>query len=471
MITGALRDREMYRPAAPMRKKWKHRAVTLSLALLLIAGGETTGMAENVQAVPDLWTPENAVLFALENNPDTAITRQRIAASESTVNEATSAFYPRVDLNASYQGTDNPMYSFGNILNQGTFNETIDFNDPGTTDNLHMNATVSYNLYRGGSDRAGLLMAEAGRSASVLEMDTVRSQLAFAVVRTFFTIVQADENLVARQSALEAVSASANVARARYQAGDLLKADLLNLEVHLSEASENLIQARHGAELARRAFLNLLGLEQGSVDLAPDCEKEQPVPGDLSVAARPELQKIAAAIEAAEAGVKKARSGYSPSADAFATYQVDQGYERDGSGNSWMAGVRVSMNLFAGGQTEARIAGARARLEELREQQRKLALAINFEVEEAKLALELAEQRRLVTEKMVEQAEESAALNRERFKEGLVLSSELIDVENRLIDAKVRYTQSLAAQRVAVADLRRATGLDQFATGTSAENN
>ena len=39
---------------------------------------------------------------------------------------------------------------------------------------------------------------------------------------------------------------------------------------------------------------------------------------------------------------------------------------------------------------------------------------------------------------MVEQAEESAHLSRERFKEGLILSSELIDVENRLTDAQVR---------------------------------
>ena len=41
---------------------------------------------------------------------------------------------------------------------------------------------------------------------------------------------------------------------------------------------------------------------------------------------------------------------------AFAGYQVDQGYEFDGSGNSWMAGIKVSMNIFAGRQTEAQVA-------------------------------------------------------------------------------------------------------------------
>ena len=62
----------------------------------------------------------------------------------------------------------------------------------------------------------------------------------------------------------------------------------------------------------------------------------------------------------------------------------------------------------------------------------------------------------------MEQAEESANLSRERFKEGIILSSELIDVENRLTDAMVRGTLARAARRIAVANLRKATGLMQF---------
>ena len=63
---------------------------------------------------------------------------------------------------------------------------------------------------------------------------------------------------------------------------------------------------------------------------------------------------------------------------------------------------------------------------------------------------------------MVEQAEESARLSRERFKEGVVLSSDLIDVENRLTDALVRRTGARTSRRIAVADLRRALGMHQF---------
>lgn len=427
--------------------------------------------AQTSPAIPDKWTPENAVRYALANNPDTAITTQRIAAAQALVQEANAAFYPRLDISASYQQTNNPMLSFGNILNQGVFDDTINFNDPGTTDNLRMNATISYRLYNGGRDLAGLDAAEAGEIASMHEMDIVRSQLAYAVVKTFFTIVQAEETLQARQSAVEAIVASVEVARSRHEAGDLLKIDLLNLEVHQSEAHENLIQARHGADLTTKAFLNLLGLEQGNVTIAPNCDTEQLMPGDLSFDKRPELKRITAAIKSSEALMRQAEGGYYPTADAFAGYQVDKGYEFDGSGNSWLAGIKLNLNLFSGRQTEAQVAAAKARLAEQKEHLRKLNLSINLEVERARLAVEQAQQRLLVTEKMVEQAQESSTLSRERFKEGLVLSSELIDVENRLTDAKVRRTLARTAKMIAVADLRRAVGMGQFHVAATVSNN
>ena len=446
-------------------------SVTLLLCLFILPFDSRVEASPDEQLpVPDAWTVEEAVTFALANSPDAAVIRQRINGAMATVEMATAAFYPQVDLGLSYGQTNNPMYSFGNILNQGAFDQTIDFNDPGRTDNLNMNATVNYRVYNGGRDEAGLRAAEAGEEASRHELAVLQSQLGYQVVRTYFTIIQAQETRQARRSAVDAITASIEVARARYEAGDLLKADLLNLEVHQSKAQENLIQARHGLNLSRKAFLNLLGLNDGPVILTTDCSIDQLVPQSTSFDSRPELKQLDAAIEAAELLVRKAEGGYYPTADLFAGYQYDKGYELDGSGDSWMAGVRLNYNLFSGHLTSSDIARAKAGLAEKKEQKRKVNLAIDFEVEQARLNLELAEKRLQVTRKMVEQAEESARLSRVRFKEGVVLSSDLIDVENRLTDAEVSKTAARSSRRIAVADLRRSLGLNQFISGEEAES-
>jgi len=87
---------------------------------------------------------------------------------------------------------------------------------------------------------------------------------------------------------------------------------------------------------------------------------------------------------------------------------------------------------------------------------------MDFEVQQADLTYKQAEQRLQVTEKMFEQALESARLSRIRFKEGVILASDLMNIETRLTEAQVRQTVAKSAIKVAVADLRRATGLPQF---------
>ena len=413
--------------------------------------------------IPGAWTGPEAVRFALTNNPDAQIALKRIAASASAIQEANAALYPQLGVQAGYSRTNNPMYSFGNILNQGVFTNSIDFNDPGKTDDLQFMLQLTYRIYNGGASRAGVAAANAQKEAAMLQEEAVKRSLGFAVVKSFFNIVQAGENVSARRAAVQAIEASIRVARARFEEGDMLKQELLNLQVQHSLAGEDLIQAQHGFALSQQGFLNVLGVtgEQVKIDLANT--PVQPVPTQPDFKERSEIKAMAFLIQAREAGIRQAQSGYYPTADAFGSYQVDKGFEMgDGSGDSWMAGVRVNMNLFDGKQTKARVQQANIALDQTKDELRKMELAYGLEVRQAVLNLDQTDKRCRVTQKMVTSARESARLFRERFKAGLVLSSELIDTENRLTEAQVRHAMANAEHRIAVANLRRACGLLQY---------
>lgn len=447
-----------------MRLRLPTRSIVVA-CILSFLGPQGSAVADTA-ALPAQWTMVEAVAYAVEHNPDAKAALERITAADADIKAARSAFYPQVGLSAEYSRTNNPMYSFGNILNQGVFSNSIDFNEPGITDSLQTKATVQYRLYNGGHDLAALDAADERSKVAEHERAAIRSRLAFEVVRSFCTIVQAGETVQARQSALDAMAASLAVARARFEEGSLLKEDLLNLEVQQARAKEQLIQAQHGLSLAQRAFLHLLGLKGGTVALAPAASPVQEIPVERDIRNRPELTALASLIRAQEAQVRQARSGYAPTADAFGSYQVDKGTElEEGSGNSWTTGVRLNYSLFNGGRTSAATERAESRLREIKEQEHKMELTFNLEMEQAVLALQQEEERLKVTGKMVESAEESARLARLRFKEGVVLSSELIDTENRLTDARLSHTLATASRTIAIADLRRAVGLSQFNQG------
>ena len=91
---------------------------------------------------------------ALADNPDARLARQRIAAAQAGLDQANAAFWPRLQFQSSYTGTDNPMLAFGSILNQRAYSPSLDFNDVPGVDDLNVRGLVTVPLYAGGKNKA-----------------------------------------------------------------------------------------------------------------------------------------------------------------------------------------------------------------------------------------------------------------------------------------------------------------------------
>ncbi len=442
-------------PMMDLRVRW----LTVALALAILAS------ASLLRAEP--WTLEHAVETALKNSPDARIARQRIEAAQALTEQASSAWMPQVMLRGGYTETNNAMMAFGAILNQRAFNFGLDFNHPGQIDNLNGTGTVAYNLYSGGRATAGRNAARAGARAAEQDLRATQNQLGVEVVRAYLSIRKAREGVAAVEAGAKAYEAGVAAARARFEAGQMLKADLLSLEVQLAQTRETLSSVRHGAALAARTFLFVLGQEASgeSVELAADDPSvaRLGVPDFHDYSQRPELLGLQERIRAAEAMVRAARGNRQPTINAFASYQYDQGWKLDSHGDSWMAGVSIDLNVFDGGQTSGKIRKSTAELAQVKEMLRKVTLGIGLEVEQARLAHADAVERLAVTAQAVEQAEESAALSRARFEKGALLTADLIGVESRLIETRMRRVVAGADERLALAELRRALGLTPLA--------
>lgn len=414
------------------------------------------------EALPAAWTAEAAVRFALENSPDSRMGRQRIEGAQASIALERSAFYPQVALVSQYGQTNNPMYSFGNILNQREFNQEINFNRPGRTDNLNNSIQLGYRFFDGGRNRAGLNAAEAGAATARFELDAVRDRLAFEVVRAYHLIDQAAGALESRRVEAESVAAARAYALARYEEGVLLHSEVLDLEVQQARSHEELIRARHDLIRAQQLFLNLLGLPGDEAPIAPEADPEQEVPTTDHPGRRPELASLDNSLTAARFRIRQYRAGRYPALDGYAAYGVDQGSITGGESNSWQAGLKLRYNLFDGHHTEAEIARAEAGLNELLEQRRKTELAVGLEISQARLALADAEERLAVSARSIALAEESLRIKHERFTEGVVLAVDLIDAQNRLTETRLHRTTAAVARKIAIAGLRHAAGLPQF---------
>lgn len=436
----------------------KHHNSRYWLVILLCSLCCTVGLA--AESNPTVWTLETALRFAATNSPDAKISVERIKQAEAVLGQAQSAFEPRVQLQSSYIRTDNPVTVFGAVLNQRSFGPALNFNNVPDVDNFNVRSVFSYPLYSGGRNTALRAAAQAGTGVAQEEALVVKQELAYAVARTYHEIQRAQALMQATDAAVKALEGNLQIAQKRFQAGTILKAEVLDIEVRLAQAREDVVRMRNGQALAKRAMLNLLGITEGSIEL-PEKMTEVAVPAVQTMGQRPELKTIHSQQRAAAAQVEAARSGYKPQVSAFASLDQDYGSRLGGDGRSYTAGVIAQWNLWDGKLTRSKVDEARAQQAALNEMERKLRLAIDFEVEQARLNLTEADQRLVVTEKAIAQAAESVELTRARFEQGLALTTQLIDAEAALTGARVRRAEAQAARQIAVAALRRALGVSQ----------
>lgn len=415
-----------------------------------------------VAQVQASWTLESTIAYALEHNPDIQIASESIEAAASKIEQARAAYRPQVNLESSYTRTNLPLHAFGSILNQGVFDFGLDFNDPGEVDNLNVTGSVGLSLYEGGARRARLEAAKSALTASEHQTEAIHQQITFAVIQSWNQIIQAKEYVASQQSNLRAFDESLELARKQFEAGKFLKIEVLNLEVQVARAREGLLNATHSLELAKEALLNLMGTADSSLlaqidPSAPEAQHSTDL-STLIPRARPEVEAMKQQVLATERNLQAVQAGKAPQIQAFANYQYNQGFELNGDGNHWMAGVSVNYKLYGGGLLENRIREAKALLRQARSQLRKVELGIELDQRSAVIAWRNAIEAAEVTSKMVATAEESAKLSRSRFESGVILSSELIDVENRLTEARMRRAYAVSQVAIAEANLKRAYG-------------
>lgn len=456
------------------------------LVALLALGGVTRAPAETPPPDPVEPSPrteasdapltlDEAVASALASNPELAAREAEARAAEAGVRESRAARWPTLEVTADASRTTDPVAVFGGLLRQERFAERHfdpDFlNEPDPLTNYRGLISVEHALWAGGGIAAGIEEARREAEAAGLLRERARQELAFRVLDRYTGAVVAEQGVAVRRESLEAARAAVRLTRDRFETGLAVESDLLQARVRESETEAALAEAEAEAALARAA----LNLEMGrELDTAlrlpaelPGRLSEEPDPeGPLdalvaeAVEARPDHRAVTARVEAARAGLDGARAGRLPSLGWKGSVEADAEEPSDAPGSHWSVGLGLTWTGFDGFATGARIEAARARLEQAERLAEAARRGVALEVESALRRLEAARLRLREAEEAVALADRSAAIVRDRYREGLTTVVELLEAETLLAGSR---TRELRARR----DLALARGRLKLATGRS----
>jgi len=442
------------------------------LAILLVVFAGASGAAQQPAGGPaakqELGLAQ-AVGLALEHNPALAATHDKANAARARVGQARAAFFPRLDASQGFTRGDNPIYVFGTLLTQRKFTQANFalplLNAPPPVDNFQTRLDGEMLLFDSG--RVYFLTRSAQHAASAADYmaEQARQDLILSIVRAYYGVIVAREDLKAAEEAFETAQSNERRAVALETAGLVVSSDRLSAQVFRAQMQDRMIRSKNALEVARLELARELGVEAETMAepagtlREPQAVAETPEQWEkTALGSRPALCAAELEQKAAAANRGVARAKFGLRLGLFADFERDAVTLGGPSGTNWLAGARLELNIFAGGADRAALAEAQAREREAAHQMAWLRSGVELEVRRAYLDTAAASQRGSAARDSVAQAKDSLRIIQNRYDAGLVTITELLRAQTAELDARTGYLAALHDWQVARAGLERAAG-------------
>lgn len=408
---------------------------------------------------------EDSIKLALSQNPYHLASEERVEAAKHKLREAASSFLP--SLNAQGLHTlDEKLFELefpSFIPGQPPEKVSIDF-----TKDYQFALSLSLPLFTSGRLTSGFKQAKYNLLTTEEAVRESKHLTVFNTKKAFYGVLLAREFVKVAEEAVDVAEKHFRNVKSLYEVGMASKFDLLRSEVQVANLKPQLIKARNNMKIAELGLRTLLGIDLSQPievkgDLAfepyePDLEKSLTV----AIANRPEISQLGYQKQMAREMVKLARSSSLPSLALSGTYNfwADKFiFQRDNWQSYYAVNLVLTVPIFNGFATSAKVAQSKSMIKELELTQRGAEEMIKFEVRQAILNLQEARESLLSQEKNVEQAQESLRIAELNFSEGLATTLDVSSAQAALTQAKTNYTQALYDYVISLAQLDRAMGI------------
>ena len=296
--------------------------------------------------------------------------------------------------------------------------------------------------------------ANTKMQATELQIQRTQEYLTFEVEKAFMQLQLAYKAVEVLEKALKAAQANNKLANDSFKQGFLQKADVLSVEVRVTEVKNQLQQAKSGMRNASDYLLFLMNEPQRTL-LQPKEELTLIEEKINTTATVPENRADIMAMQLASEAYKKMnkadKMSFLPRLNAFGSYELydDKIFQADANG--YLVGAQLSWDLFKGGKRFGKMQKSNAQYQKATYEYEQYVSKSNLELNKANRMLQDAKNSVSLTQLALEQSKESLRIRTNRFKEGLEKTSDLLMAETQYAQKQLEYYQSLFQYNYALA--------------------
>jgi outer membrane protein TolC len=398
-----------------------------------------------------LVTLDQAYALALENHPTMAMLRERVRQAEAARYRAWSALKPVASFSGTFTHYDQEI-----ALEAGAMSFVIQ-----EQNQFGFNALARLPLFVGPAYPG---IGVARKQVELARKTQMRSRQDFLlqVARGYYVVVKQKEVVRALLNKVSVNEKHLAAARARFSVGQsprstVLRADLVNTQDQQQlRVQQNLLLA------ARKQLAILLGTAEAvSVKRPaepPSSEGTKRDTLEAALARRYDVQASTLGVKLAQQGKEAIWWGFLPSLDLTWLYRWSETAGFADQRGSWNLMFSLNVPIYDGGIRYANLQESQAKVREAALQKRLLEQRVESEIVELRAQVASANAGVISAGKAMELARTTSEDMEASFEAGVATQLDVLDANQRVLEAELQLTQSLFDRDLARLSLSHALG-------------
>lgn len=431
----------------------KLNSVKFPITFLLLVS-LTASFAQEIKPISKAEVLETA----LTSGNRLKIESANILAAQGDYRQSNALFLPKVTMSYTGITTTNPLQAFGSKLNQerliaSDFDPSM-LNDPERIDNFATRVEIEQPLLNldGFMQRKA---ARAGLEAARMKKERSKEFLWLEIEREYLMLQLAYKRIEVIDKVKEAAAENLRIAENNYKQGILQQADVLEVKVRLTEVENQLQYAQSELRNVSGNISILMNDPELPLLKPTDSLKENEilinpssVPSD-----RADLKAMEYATSAYEQQYKSDRMSFLPRLNAFGSYEIYDNQLWQGDAKGYTLGASLQWNLFDGSKRFGKTQKSRANFEKAKLEFNQYRAESNLELQKARRMLSNAKNGLTLSRLAMEQSKESLRIRKNRYREGLERTSDLLISEATYAQKQLEYYNTVYQFNYALAYL------------------
>jgi outer membrane protein TolC len=282
-------------------------------------------------------------------------------------------------------------------------------------------------------------------NAASFQSQRTRQYLSLEVENSYAQLQLAHQAKRVMEESLTTVNAVYQATNNRFEKGYLQKSDVLQVQVQVAATESRLAESRSNIKNVSDHLSLLMGAPINviyAVDSIRQGEKQNVEEGGVPQN-RADFLAMQSAVNAYDRMMQSGKMAYVPRLNAFAEYLINDADALGFGSDSYLVGAQLSWTIFNGMAT-------RNRVEQQRIERNKAAEQLVYKKEQALVELNKTHRQRedakfdIAQQNMaVEQAAEAFRIMHNRYQQGLVSTSDLLQAQTLLSQQKLNLAQAV----------------------------